>query len=163
MSWHYSASSGRRRAGGPGERARVRRWAGSGTDTITARPHGRSRTAWPIRPGVPGRCPACEGLGYIDSIDIAHRYQIQHCTVCLHRWEYLFDAEGAVVGLTELDATGQPVTRSRVRPVPGGIEDEPADAVVDLRDPAPDAEPVPDLTATEQLTPAEWIRQSARG
>ena len=116
-----------------------------------------------IGPGVPGRCPSCDGLGYIDSIDIGHRYQIQHCTVCQHRWEYLFDADGVVVGLTELDETGQPVSRSRVRPAPvvpaGAGLDE---VVLDLRDPVAVEEPVLDLSPTEQLSPAEWIRQSAR-
>lgn len=126
-----------------------------------------------LRPGVPGRCPACDGLGYIDSIDIGHRYQIQHCKDCLHRWEYLFDGDGAVVGLTELDHAGRPIARSRIRPA-GGTSEEPEsdtepDVVLDLRD-APgepagpgsaavdeDASDAPEAT---QLSPAEWLRRS---
>lgn len=129
-----------------------------------------------ISPGVPGHCPECDGVGYIDSIDIGHRYQIQHCKACQHRWEYLFDSDGAVVGLTELDDAGQPVTRSRIRPdrttpapdesgaSPGRVAlpvDDPDDPdELDLRDP-PDA-PVLDLTETQDLSPAEWLRRSLR-
>lgn len=132
-----------------------------------------------IRPGVPGRCPACDGLGYIDSIDIGHRYQIQHCKDCLHRWEYLFDGDGVVVGLTELDDDGRPVGRSRVRPLraaPAEADAEP-DVVLDLRDDAvaAAAEPVAPAEAGEavertvdaaaptevtELSPAEWLRRS---
>lgn len=141
-----------------------------------------------IGPGVPGRCPACDGLGYIDSIDIGHRYQIQHCKECLHRWEYLFDADGVVVGLTELDSAGQPVARARVRPlrataaaapavppvdpappvaVEAGAEAEAEaeadeDLIVDLRDPEVRDTPVVDVPPPEQLSPAEWLRQAAR-
>jgi len=67
-----------------------------------------------IEPGVPGHCPACDGLGYIDDLDLGHRYQIQHCKDCGHRWEYLFDRDGRVVGLTELDEAGQPVAAGQV-------------------------------------------------
>ncbi|MCO8129210.1 hypothetical protein NHL50_18535 [Acidimicrobiia bacterium EGI L10123] len=145
-----------------------------------------------ISPGVPGRCPACDGLGYIDSIDIGHRYQIQHCKDCAHRWEYLFDPDGTVVGLTELDDAGRPVARSRVRPLraapaaaeePAEGDDEP-DVILDLRDDAP-AETAPaesdvvepdgvDAPALEddggtaaggepgQLSPGEWLRRSVQ-
>ena len=91
-----------------------------------------------IGPGIPGRCPSCDGLGYIDSIDIAHRYQIQHCKACGHRWEYLFDAEGTVVGLTELDHSGQPVARTRVRPLRATVP-EPATAAGTATPPDTDA------------------------
>ncbi|MFP5578142.1 MAG: hypothetical protein ACLGIZ_07865 [Acidimicrobiia bacterium] len=122
-----------------------------------------------ISPGVPGRCPACDGLGYLDNIDIAHRYQIQHCKDCLHRWEYLFDDHGKVVGLTELDADGRPVTRSRVRPTrPAPVlptEPAPVDAgneIVDVRDEAVAAPDELDLTEPSQLTPAAWLRRTLR-
>lgn len=129
-----------------------------------------------VGPGVPGHCPACDGLGYIDSIDIGHRYQIQHCKDCQHRWEYLFDGDGHVVGLTELDGAGQPVARSRVRPArtpPAPAEprapeprialpvDDGADQVLDLRDGAADASAV-DLTDPTKLSAADWLRQSLR-
>jgi len=138
-----------------------------------------------IGPGVPGRCPSCDGLGYIDDLDIGHRYQIQHCKDCGHRWEYLFDRDGRVVGLTELDEAGQPVARMRVRPreaTPAPVEpavaapapEPPApapapDVVIDLRDRAP--EPAPASTASEadeapraaeHLSPAEWLRHAVR-
>jgi hypothetical protein len=112
-----------------------------------------------IGPGVPGHCPECNGLGYIDSIDIGHRYQIQHCKDCQHRWEYLFDGDGHVVGVTRLDETGQPVTRSRVRRVAAAEPDEAADEVIDLRD---GATAVLDLTEAERLSPADWLRQNLR-
>jgi hypothetical protein len=131
-----------------------------------------------IGPGVPGRCPRCDGLGYIDSIDIGHRFQIQHCKECQHRWEYLFDAEGAVVGLTELDGSGQPLTRTRVRPRPLldapqapklpsaprlPADEAPADEVIDLRDPAPSPEePVEDAAPAGHMSPAQWLRHSLR-
>lgn len=132
-----------------------------------------------IGPGIPGRCPACDGMGYIDSLDIGHRYQIQHCKDCLHRWEYLFDADGTVVGLTELDEAGRPVERSRVRPLraptpaelpssptpppptagepDGGGDDE--DVVLDLRDAPPAEAPEVERTDPKHLSPAEWLRR----
>jgi hypothetical protein len=128
-----------------------------------------------IGPGVPGRCPACDGLGYIDDIDIGHRYQIQHCKDCLHRWEYLFDADGTVVGLTELDRDGHPVARTRVRPErPAPVLPRPPaptpevqlpadedDVVVDVRDEVV-AAPDVDLSEPADLTPAGWLRRSLR-
>jgi hypothetical protein len=149
-------------------------------DEDSATPSFEERLAQ-IGPGVPGRCPACDGLGYIDSIDIGHRYQIQHCKDCLHRWEYLFDSDGNIVGLTELDSDGRPVARSRVR-TRRDVEPEPAaeadpeaaaepegeadpgaetDRVVDLRETVADPS-VPDLEEATELSPAEWLRQSAR-
>lgn len=139
-----------------------------------------------IGPGIPGRCPSCDGLGYIDSIDIAHRYQIQHCKDCGHRWEYLFDEEGTVVGLTELDASGQPVARTRVRPLRAAVpepavpaeqplartEEPPAeraplvetfDAVGDDSDDVEAGDDVIDLrdaSQPEHMSPAEWLRHS---
>ncbi|HEX4903720.1 MAG TPA: hypothetical protein VFV42_12960 [Acidimicrobiales bacterium] len=142
-----------------------------------------------VGPGVPGRCPSCDGLGYIDTIDLGHRFQIQHCKDCGHRWEYLFDAEGRVVGLTELDEHGQPRSRTRVRPrpapagpaVPGpatGVEPEPAPPVeppaaegeadevtevIDLRDPVAEPTPAPtDGAVPEEMSPAEWLRHALR-
>jgi hypothetical protein len=124
-----------------------------------------------IGPGVPGRCPACDGLGYIDRLDIGHRFQIQHCKECGHRWEYLFDADGHVVGLTQLDDAGQPVARVRVRGRGERTPDPPApDPVIDLREPAPAEAEVADEPAIDlrepaeaaHLSPAEWLRHSLR-
>jgi hypothetical protein len=136
-----------------------------------------------IGPGVPGRCPRCDGLGYIDRLDIGHRYQIQHCKECAHRWEYLFDRDGHVVGLTELDDAGQPVSRTRVRhpnrplvaehapapapePAPERVVDlrEPAgdDEVLDLREPAPAPSDGDDDVDPSRLSPAAWLRHALR-
>lgn len=127
-----------------------------------------------VGPGVPGHCPSCDGLGYIDNLDIGHRFQIQHCKDCGHRWEYLFDTDGRVVGLTELDEHGHPVARMRIRtrsaepaaaaaaPATSTSDDDvqvEAGEVVDLTgDTAPTdvidlREPVIELTTPELTTP----------
>ena len=54
-----------------------------------------------IEPGVPGRCPRCDGFGYLDHLDLVDGYQLQHCRDCGNRWEYRFDADGHVLDLTE--------------------------------------------------------------
>lgn len=43
------------------------------------------------QPGVPGRCPECDGFGYIDHIDMINHFQSQHCRSCGHEWEFYFD------------------------------------------------------------------------
>jgi len=149
-----------------------------------ARPRTLEERLAAIEPGVPGRCPACDGLGYIDDLDLGQRYQIQHCKDCSHRWEYLFDDQGHVVGLTELDGAGQPVARMRVRrpevlaeraaaevapavlaPAAGPPDD---DVVIDLRpSPAAQEDEVIDLAGPgtpdpDRMSPAEWLRHSLR-
>ena len=42
----------------------------------------RPRQEW----GRPGRCPACNGRGYLDHIDLIDRIMYQHCTECRHKW-----------------------------------------------------------------------------
>jgi len=37
--------------------------------------------------GLPGRCPECSGVGYLDGISMATRTMFQHCTECGHKWE----------------------------------------------------------------------------
>jgi hypothetical protein len=54
-----------------------------------------------VHAGVPGRCPVCDGFGYIDHIDLRNRVQIQHCRACRHVWEFSFDAEGVVIDLRD--------------------------------------------------------------
>lgn len=56
-----------------------------------------------VHAGVPGRCPTCDGFGYIDHIDMVNRYQRQHCRACGHKWEFSFDDEGDVIDLTDLE------------------------------------------------------------
>jgi hypothetical protein len=105
-----------------------------------------------IEPGVPGRCPSCDGLGYIDDLDLGRRYQLQHCKSCGHRWEYLFDANAHVVGVTELDDEGRPVARMRVRDRALLTEPDPAAATAPVVPPvlpplavSPDRDDVIDL------------------
>jgi hypothetical protein len=36
--------------------------------------------------GLPAPCPACDGRGFLDQIDLARRVQHEHCTACGARW-----------------------------------------------------------------------------
>lgn len=54
-----------------------------------------------VEVGAPGRCPVCDGFGYIDHIDMVNRVQIQHCRSCRHRWEFSFDEDGVVIDLRD--------------------------------------------------------------
>ena len=54
-----------------------------------------------IQAGVPGRCPACDGFGYIDRIDMVNRHQTQHCLDCGKVWSFSFDEDGDVIDLTD--------------------------------------------------------------
>lgn len=56
-----------------------------------------------VHAGVPGRCPTCDGFGYIDHIDMVHKYQRQHCRTCGHVWEYTFSDAGDVLDLTDIE------------------------------------------------------------
>lgn len=56
-----------------------------------------------VHAGVPGRCPTCDGFGYIDHIDMVHKYQRQHCRACGHVWEFTFDEAGDVLDLTDIE------------------------------------------------------------
>ncbi len=78
------------------------------TDDATAPPSAEPEAS-PAHPaavhaGVPGRCPTCDGFGYIDHIDMVHRYQRQHCRTCGHVWEFTFDEAGDVLDLTDIEA-----------------------------------------------------------
>lgn len=63
--------------------------------------HDEPRSA--VHAGVPGRCPTCDGFGYIDHIDMVHKYQRQHCRTCGHVWEFTFDDAGDVLDLTDIE------------------------------------------------------------
>lgn len=63
-----------------------------------------------LEPGVPGRCPECDGFGYIDHIDMIHRTQSQHCRACGHTWEFSFDDDDDIVDVTD-DADREQHTR----------------------------------------------------
>ena len=54
-----------------------------------------------VQAGVPGRCPECDGFGYIDHIDMINRTQSQHCRECGHAWSFSFDEDGDVLDLTD--------------------------------------------------------------
>ncbi|MDZ7675063.1 MAG: hypothetical protein U5K30_08355 [Acidimicrobiales bacterium] len=56
-----------------------------------------------VHAGVPGRCPTCNGFGYIDNIDMVNRHQRQHCRECGHVWEFTFDEDGEVLVLTDIE------------------------------------------------------------
>ncbi len=56
-----------------------------------------------VHAGVPGRCPTCDGYGYIDHIDMVHKYQRQHCRTCGHVWEFTFDDAGDVLDFTDIE------------------------------------------------------------
>jgi uncharacterized protein (DUF983 family) len=64
-----------------------------------------------VHAGVPGRCPTCDGYGYIDHIDMVHRYQRQHCRTCGHVWEFTFDDMGDVLDLTDIESGSPDATR----------------------------------------------------
>jgi hypothetical protein len=36
--------------------------------------------------GMPSRCPACGGYGYLDRIDLVDEVMYQHCPTCWERW-----------------------------------------------------------------------------
>jgi len=78
-----------------------------------------------IRAGSPGRCPVCEGYGFIDHLDVNTATQAQHCPTCGYRWEYEFRDDGVIFEVRGI---------SRLPPAePAGTE-EGDDVVVDLRD-----------------------------
>lgn len=60
----------------------VARAADTEVDSQPARPRQESRQEW----GRPGRCPECNGRGYLDHIDLVDRIMYQHCTECRHEW-----------------------------------------------------------------------------
>jgi hypothetical protein len=37
--------------------------------------------------GRPSRCPRCNGVGYLDRVDLVDRVQYEHCTECFHKWQ----------------------------------------------------------------------------
>ena len=56
--------------------------ADASTVDLTAEAPARPRQEW----GRPGRCPECDGRGYLDHIDLIDRIMYQHCTECRHEW-----------------------------------------------------------------------------
>ena len=50
--------------------------------TVAEQAPARPRQEW----GRPGRCPDCNGRGYLDHIDLIDRVMYQHCTECRHQW-----------------------------------------------------------------------------
>jgi len=55
--------------------------ASSATADVETQP-AKPRQEW----GKPGRCPQCNGRGYLDHIDLIDRLMYQHCTECRHEW-----------------------------------------------------------------------------
>ncbi len=64
-----------------------------------------------FEPGVPGRCPMCDGFGYIDHIDMINRIQSQHCRTCGHSWEFRFNGDHELIDLTDSDRAESSATR----------------------------------------------------
>ena len=73
---------------------------------VAAPPAAEPRSRAAVQAGVPGRCPECDGFGYIDHIDMINRTQSQHCRECGHAWAFSFDEDGDVLDLT--DGSPQP-------------------------------------------------------
>ncbi len=114
---------------------------GSGRDPLAA-----------IEPGVPGRCPRCDGFGYIDHLDLVNRYQTQHCRDCGHRWEYAFDADGHVVDVEDRE------------PVLAELPDAPAPAsevVVDLTEDSVELDGDAPTADPASGSAADWLRRTA--
>jgi hypothetical protein len=73
------------------DRIRAAQGQGEGNDATTAVSEAETIViAEPERPrqewGKPGRCPECNGRGYLDHIDLVDRMMYQHCTECRHQW-----------------------------------------------------------------------------
>lgn len=131
-----------------------------------------------ITPGVPGRCPECDGFGYIDHADLVSHTQVQHCRDCSHRWEYRFDAAGNLLEIGDIRNPGTPPKRIRyidltedglapaqrptVATTAGGHPADPTDAHTD--DATDDAtDEIVDVTdATYRKSPAQWLRDVAK-
>jgi hypothetical protein len=39
-----------------------------------------------LEPGMPAPCPACDGPGFLDLIDVRRRRQHERCTACGTSW-----------------------------------------------------------------------------
>lgn len=131
-----------------------------------------------IKPGVPGRCPECDGFGYIDHADLVSRTQVQHCRDCSHRWEYRFDAAGNLLEVDDLRDPGTPPERIRYLDLTDGAsqpaEPPPVTATpahhgadhTDGRTDGPNedaADDVVDVTdGTYRKSPAQWLRDVAK-
>lgn len=117
-----------------------------------------------ITPGVPGRCPECDGFGYIDHADLVHHTQMQHCRECGHRWEYQFDADGVLVEM--IDLRGPDTPPERVRYI--DLTDDAAPTVPDdppARATSPGEPTAPRAAADEETydkSPGEWLRDAAK-
>ena len=71
-----------RAAQGQGEGSEATSVARLATVEVVAHHPTRPRQEW----GKPGRCPQCNGRGYLDHIDLVDRIMYQHCTECRHQW-----------------------------------------------------------------------------
>ena len=49
---------------------------------LVAAERGLQRPQW----GSASRCTACNGIGYLDHIDMVRRVMHQHCVDCGHTW-----------------------------------------------------------------------------
>lgn len=52
--------------------------------------------------GDAGRCPECDGIGVVYSVERATHVQNQHCPSCGYRWQYRFGPAGRIREVREL-------------------------------------------------------------
>lgn len=89
--------------------------------------------------GVSAPCPSCGGPGYIEHTDFDHRYQVEHCKQCGHKWSLTFNAEGALVHMADETASEPSVRTIDLRDEPSELEDDPA----------------------HQMSAGEWLRRTS--
>lgn len=121
-----------------------------------------------ITPGVPGRCPECDGFGYIDHADLVSHTQVQHCRDCSHRWEYRFDAAGNLLEIDDLRDPGTPPERIRYIDLtehgPAPVQQPTVSTTAAGHEAAPTDDPADvDVTdATYRKSPGQWLRDVAK-
>ena len=93
-------------------------------------------------PGSAGRCPACDEVGVVYSVERATRAQNQRCPACGSRWQYRFDPDGRITEARELFGDRLDL----LAPSPEAVGE-----VLDLRD---------DRAVSEVRRPGRWWRRS---
>ncbi len=55
-----------------------------------------------VSPGSAGRCPECDAVGVVYSVERATFAQNQRCPGCGYRWQYRFEPDGRIAEVREL-------------------------------------------------------------
>lgn len=55
-----------------------------------------------LMPGDAGRCPECDDIGIVSSVERPTHVQNQGCRSCGFRWQYRFDPTGRITEVREL-------------------------------------------------------------